>query len=197
MTTLHDHPSFNSSLHSSHIWFSYHHNIIIILSQVYNEPIQQPSPSWLVSLIGRALHWYRRVKDSNPIQAWIFFRLPFCNCKSCAYNCHDHPSFNAKGRVTKQKSRTLFLMNSLPHRRNLTSFYSNICETVPISLFWAPNRLNELTEMFQIFPQTDWQIKNHSIFNRPITVPTQILLHRWKPRTRILLLFCRQTYPKG
>ena len=39
---------------------SHIHNLIIILSQVYNEPIQRPAPSWLVSLIGRALHWYRR-----------------------------------------------------------------------------------------------------------------------------------------
>ena len=145
------------------------------------------------------LHWYRRVKGLNPVQAWIFFRLPFLNCKSCVYNCDDHPSFNAKERVTKQKilcSRTLFLMNSLPHRCNLTLVYSNICETVPISLFWAPNGLNELTEMFQIFLQLHWQIKNHRIFNRLIMVHTQVLLHRWKPRTRISLLFCRWTYPK-
>ena len=26
---------------------------------VYDEPIQRPAPSWLVSLIGRALHRYR------------------------------------------------------------------------------------------------------------------------------------------
>ena len=38
------------------IWFSYIHNFIIILSRVYNEPIQQPAPSWLFSSIGRALH---------------------------------------------------------------------------------------------------------------------------------------------
>ena len=37
---------------SSRIWFSYIHNFIIILSRVYNEPIQRPAPSWLVSLIG-------------------------------------------------------------------------------------------------------------------------------------------------
>ena len=45
---------------------------IIILSQVYNEPIQRPAPSRLVnvSLIGRVLHWYSaEVKGSNPIQA--------------------------------------------------------------------------------------------------------------------------------
>ena len=56
----HDHPSFNSSLRSSHIWFSYIHNFIIILSQVYNKPIQRPAPSWLVSLTGRTPHRYRR-----------------------------------------------------------------------------------------------------------------------------------------
>ena len=42
------------------MWFSYIHNSIIILSQVYNEQIQRPAPSWLVSLIGRALHRYRK-----------------------------------------------------------------------------------------------------------------------------------------
>ena len=61
-------------------------------------------------------------------------------------------------------------MNSLPHRHNLTSVYSNICETGPISLFWAPNGLNELMEMFQIFRQPNWQIKNHGMFYSPIMV---------------------------
>ena len=46
---------------------------IIILSRVYNEPIQRPASSWLVTLIGRALHRYRKVKSSNPVQTWIFF----------------------------------------------------------------------------------------------------------------------------
>ena len=58
--TLYDLHSYNSSLRSSQVWFSYIHNFIIILSRVYNEPIQLPAPSWLVSLIGRALHRYRR-----------------------------------------------------------------------------------------------------------------------------------------
>ena len=144
------------------------------------------------------LHQYRRGQGFKSPTSLKFFRLSFRNRKSCTYNYDDHPSFNAKGRVTRQKilcSRTLFLMNSLPHRCNLSSVYSNICETVPISLFWAPNRLNELTETFQIFPQPDWQIKNHGIFKRPIMVHTQILVHTWKPRTRISLLFHRWTFP--
>ena len=71
--------------------------VIIILSRVYNEPIQRPSPSWLVSLIGRALHRYRRGQgfESNPVQVWSLFRLSFGNCKSCVYNCDDLPSYNA------------------------------------------------------------------------------------------------------
>ena len=37
--------SYNSSLRSSHIWFSYIHNFIIILSRVYNKPVQRPAQS--------------------------------------------------------------------------------------------------------------------------------------------------------
>ena len=57
----------------------------------------------LVSLIGRALHRYAEVKGLNPVQAWILFRLSFCNCKSCVYNCDDHPSF--KNRIMRQKKK--------------------------------------------------------------------------------------------
>ena len=48
-------------LHSSvhiHDLHNYIHDFIIILSRVYNEPIQRPASSWLASSIGRALHWY-------------------------------------------------------------------------------------------------------------------------------------------
>ena len=30
------------------------------------------------------------VMGSNPVQAWIFFRLNFRNCLNCVYNCDDH-----------------------------------------------------------------------------------------------------------
>ena len=39
---------------------------------------------------------------------------------------------------------------SLRRRRNLTSV-SNVCEAAPISLFQAPNKLNELPEMHYVF----------------------------------------------
>ena len=43
------------------------------------------------------------------------------------------------------------------------------------------------------FFHADWQIDN-DFFNRPITAHTQILVHRWGPRTRILVLFRRWTF---
>ena len=61
------------------------------------------SPCWLVSLIGRALHWYRRDQGFESrtslnlliiIFFFFFFRLSFRNCKSCVYNCDDHSSLN-------------------------------------------------------------------------------------------------------
>ena len=67
----------NSSPRISYIWFSYFHNVITILSRVYNKPIQRPSPTWLVSSIGRALHQYRR------------------GHMSCVYNCDDLFSYNS------------------------------------------------------------------------------------------------------
>ena len=60
------------------------HNLIIILSRIYNEPIQRPAHSWLVSLTGRALHRHRRRQGFESHTSLIFFfRLSFRNCKSC------------------------------------------------------------------------------------------------------------------
>ena len=56
--------SYNSSPRSSHTWFAYIRNFIIILSPVYNESIQWPTPSWLVSSVGKGL---------DQVQVWIFF----------------------------------------------------------------------------------------------------------------------------
>ena len=84
-----DLPSNNSLLRSSHIWFSYIQNFIIILSRVYNEPIQRPAPSWLVSLIGRALHRYRRGQGfESRTSLNFFFRLSFHNCISSLRSSH-------------------------------------------------------------------------------------------------------------
>ena len=45
------------------------------------------------SLIGRALHRYRRGQRFESRTSRIFFfRLSSPSCKSCVYNCDDHPS---------------------------------------------------------------------------------------------------------
>ena len=92
------------------MWLSYIHNFIIILSRVYNEPIQRPAPSWLVSLIGRAMHRYRRGQGfesrTSFVQPEFFFRLSFRSCKNCVYNCDDLPSYNAPYHCSMEKKRT-------------------------------------------------------------------------------------------
>ena len=50
-----------------------------------------------------------KVKGSNPVQAWIFFRLFFRNCERCVYNCDDLLSYNcfnfARKKKTKKKAK--------------------------------------------------------------------------------------------
>ena len=79
---LHSHYSL---LRSSHIWFSYIHTFIIVLSRV-NEPIEWP----------RALHWYRRGQGfESSTNLIFFFRLSFRNCKSCVFNFDDLHAYNS------------------------------------------------------------------------------------------------------
>ena len=67
--------------------------------KIYNEPIQRPTPSWLVSSIVRALHRYHRgVKGWNPLQACIFSGFLFATAKSCVYNCDDILLYNSSPR---------------------------------------------------------------------------------------------------
>ena len=47
---------------------------------------------WLGSSVDRALHRYGKVMASNPVQAWIFFRLLFQLLKLIA-QCEDQISF--------------------------------------------------------------------------------------------------------
>ena len=83
--------------------------------------------------------------------------------------------------------------------RNLTPVHpvSNVCEAVPISLFQASNRLNEITgNAFRISLHPVWQIDNSFFLNKSVMVRNQILVHRWRPRARILALFRRRTWPE-
>ena len=78
---------------------------------------------------------------------------------------------------------------SLRCRRNLTSV-SNVCEAAPISMFRAPNGLNELPEVRVEFPFILIDQSAMALFNRPMMARTQIRVHRWEPRTR---MFRRRT----
>ena len=83
-------------------------------------------------------------------------------------------------------------LNYIMHRCNLTPV-SNVSEAALISLFWVSSKCNELPEnAFQVSLQPDRQVDN-GIFNSPILARTQILLRRWRPRTKILVLFHRRT----
>ena len=44
--------------------------------KVYLDPTQKPAPSWLVSSIGRALHWYRRGHGFKSHTGLNFFFFP-------------------------------------------------------------------------------------------------------------------------
>ena len=68
--------------------------------------------------------------------------------------------------------------------RNLTAA-NNVCKAAPWALLWVPDRVNVLPKVRLEFPfKPDWKIDN-GFFNKPIMGPTQILVHRWRSRTRI------------
>ena len=73
------------------IWIWIFENHICEMRIVYHEhTIDHPS-MWLGSSVDRALHRYRKVMGSNPVQAWIFFRLLFQLLKLIA-RCEDQIS---------------------------------------------------------------------------------------------------------
>ena len=119
----------------------------------------------------------------------------------------QHPLFGSRSIFRAAEPMFLVLPNQKPHgnacyacwafvgrrrRRNLT-LVSGVCEAAPISLMCQ--RTQRITgSAFPISFYPDWQI-NNDIFNRPVLkmARTQILVHRWGPRTRILALFRRRT----
>ena len=58
----------------------------------------------------------------------------------------------------------------------------------------GPQQTQQITgRAFRISFHLDWQIDD-GIYNRPIMAHTQILVQRWRPRTMISALCCRQTF---
>ena len=103
--------------------------------------------------------------------------------------CHDISWKPARRRnCWTTKFHCIFILSnnwaSLHSSHNLTAV-SNICEVVLISLFWAPNGLNKLSQIcFSFSLKLDWQIDDR-IFNRPIM--KRIYLPSVKPKA---LLSC-------
>ena len=64
-------------IRSSNIWLSYIPSRLFTTSRVYLEPTQWPAPNWLVSSLGRALHWYRRGHGFKSRTGLNFFRAFF------------------------------------------------------------------------------------------------------------------------
>ena len=62
---------------SSHIWYSHIYSNISTTLRVYLEPTWWPAPTWLVSLVGRALHWYQRSHGFQSCTGLNFFQALF------------------------------------------------------------------------------------------------------------------------
>ena len=65
-------------------------------NQVENDPrcchlLPAPNISGFIAQLVRALHWYREVTGSNPVEIFrSFFRFLLRNCINCVHNCEDH-----------------------------------------------------------------------------------------------------------
>ena len=74
------------------------HVFNISLSSFYGFIINQFNDLFPVGLLAQLVEscaGIAEVKGSNPVQALIFFSLPFHNCKSCTYKCNDLFSYNS------------------------------------------------------------------------------------------------------
>ena len=69
----------------------------IVYIQILNTYLLEFLIARLMTLTESAAPVSQQVKGSNPVQAWIFFLLPFRNCIICLYNCDDPPPNNSSG----------------------------------------------------------------------------------------------------
>ena len=72
-------------------------------------------------------------------------------------------------------------------RCNLTAV-SDVCEAAPISLFGAANGLNRLPEVRFEFPFNLIGKSRIAFLTGQSWRSSQILVHNWRPRTRLRLL---------
>ena len=160
--------------------------------------VRNSSRVWQAKLIVRSVFKWREFHKNNKIATTLICYARLMQCSKPVKNRKKpifkfiHPDFwtDLNGcrqrllferQLTQQKCSLCSQGNSLHCRYNLTPV-SNICEAAPISLFWALSGLNELPEgPFWVSFHPEWRIDN-GLFNRPIMVRTQILVHGWGPK---------------
>ena len=105
---------------------------------------------------------FKSITDIFFIFTFLFFQPQITvrsvtSAKTVAYALTENIPLSASAcQVFMGKTVEVWYLNlpvwlRMRHRRHLTPF-SNVCEAAPISLFWAPNGLNELLEMRFKFP---------------------------------------------
>ena len=67
--------------------------IIAVIYATFAAAKRKPEKKKII-IIGRALHRYRGGQGFESRSSLNFFQAFFRNCKSCVYNCNDHPSIN-------------------------------------------------------------------------------------------------------
>ena len=96
-----------------------HISKIIINLDVYLGPIHSSASSWLVSSIGRALHWYRRGHGFNSRTGLNFFQVLFTTTRfSSVPSCEDLL-------ISLLRYVTLCYFTTLETKKNHTSIKPN------------------------------------------------------------------------
>ena len=85
-----DHSFIQCFFRSSNIWIFIYSLSSVHLSGYITNSHNDQLPVGLIAQLVEHCTGIVEVMDSNPVQAWIFFRLNFRNCSSCIYNCDDH-----------------------------------------------------------------------------------------------------------
>ena len=125
------------------------------------------------------------------------------HCRACGNVSNTDRKLDCKTFVLFVQWRLLFLfpsdrlykalsLASVRHGRSLTSV-SDVCKAATLSLFLVPNGLNELLEVLFEFSFDLMSQLNSGFFKRRTMAHTQNLIHRWRPRARILALVRRRT----
>ena len=123
----------------------YDFHIFITLSSSFHgfitHQLNDLLPVGLLAELVERCNGIAEVKGSNHVQAWIFFRISFRNCKSCVYNCDDYPSFNTKlsettifhsnfrlDSITMLCCKAHTRLSSYPHARDSSTYMWNYLE---------------------------------------------------------------------